>query len=240
MLLAQISDLHLDGTERATERARRTMAYLRRLPIDALLVTGDIADTGSPAEYEEAAALFDLPFPVLHCPGNHDARPAYRKGLLNEAASDAPVNSAHRVGDALILMIDASIPGEDPGFLAPETLSWLDEQLAAADGPALLAFHQPPVKVGHPIPDGSTLQNAADLDRILDNHPHVAAILTGHAHTAAATTYHGRPLIVSPAVTWTLRLPFEGEGLADLDADPAVAFHLLDGDQLITHFRIVR
>ncbi|RBL85628.1 phosphodiesterase, partial [Streptomyces cavourensis] len=48
MLLAQISDLHLDGSERATRRATRTMEYLRALPrpVDALLVTGDIADHG--------------------------------------------------------------------------------------------------------------------------------------------------------------------------------------------------
>ncbi|RST25218.1 phosphodiesterase, partial [Streptomyces sp. WAC04770] len=67
MLLAQISDLHLDGSERATRRATRTMEYLRALPrpVDALLVTGDIADHGTEAEYEEAARILSAPFPVL-------------------------------------------------------------------------------------------------------------------------------------------------------------------------------
>ena len=48
-LIAQISDLHLDGTARTSERAARTMAYLTSLPtpVDALLVTGDIADHGA-------------------------------------------------------------------------------------------------------------------------------------------------------------------------------------------------
>jgi 3',5'-cyclic AMP phosphodiesterase CpdA len=50
--LAQISDLHLDGSERATRRAMRVMDCLRALPhpVDALLVTGDIADHGTEAE----------------------------------------------------------------------------------------------------------------------------------------------------------------------------------------------
>lgn len=56
VLLAQISDLHLDGTERATRRAAKTMDYLRGLPrpVDALLVTGDIADHADVSEYKEA------------------------------------------------------------------------------------------------------------------------------------------------------------------------------------------
>ena len=32
LLLAQISDLHLDGTDRATRRATRVMDFLRALP----------------------------------------------------------------------------------------------------------------------------------------------------------------------------------------------------------------
>ena len=84
VLLAQISDLHLDGSERATRRAERVMDHLRALPrpVDAVLVTGDIADHGAEAEYEEAARILAAPFPVLPCPGNHDARPAYRTALL--------------------------------------------------------------------------------------------------------------------------------------------------------------
>lgn len=86
LVLAHISDLHLDGSARATERAERVRDRLRELPghVDALLVTGDIADHGTEPEYEEAARLLglrdgDAPFPVLTCPGNHDSRAPYRK-----------------------------------------------------------------------------------------------------------------------------------------------------------------
>jgi 3',5'-cyclic AMP phosphodiesterase CpdA len=173
VLLAQISDLHLDGTTRVSERAERTAAYLRSLrePPDALLVTGDIADTAAAAEYEEARKLFDLPFPVLAAPGNHDRRPACREALLGEPAGDDPINRAQVVGGVAV------------------------------------------------------------------------ALITGHAHTAAAATFAGRPVVVGPAVTWTLRMPWEPadptEPVANLGQPPGVAFHVVDAGGLVTHFRAV-
>ncbi|WP_030421414.1 metallophosphoesterase [Streptomyces sp. NRRL F-5065] len=244
LLLAQISDLHLDGSERATRRAERVMNHLRALPRrpDAVLVTGDIADHGEEAEYEEAARLLKAPFPVYLCPGNHDERSAYRTVLLSEPPGDGPVNRAHHVPGAVILMCDSTVPGRDEGRLAPETLDWIDATLSGlAEGtPALLAFHHPPVTVHHPLPDTWPLQETGDLAALLDAHPRVVALLTGHAHTAAASAFAGRPVIVSPAVTWTLRLPWEGDEPADRDRPPGLAYHVLDDDhRLTTHFRVV-
>ncbi|CAM5454216.1 3',5'-cyclic adenosine monophosphate phosphodiesterase CpdA [Streptomyces spiroverticillatus] len=244
-LLAQISDLHLDGSARSTERAARVMDYLRALPrpVDALLVTGDIADHGTIAEYEEAARLLDVPFPVLPCPGNHDARAAYRKGLLGEEPSDGPVNRLHHVGGTALLLVDSTLPGRDEGLLDPPTLRWIRETLDGlpATTPVLLAFHQPPVVLHHPLPDAYLLQNPEDLAALLAAYPQVVAVLTGHAHTAAATTFAGRPLIVGPAVTWTLRLPWEGDQAADREQPPGLAFHVLDDERrLTTHYRVVQ
>lgn len=244
MLLAQISDLHLDGGERATHRATRVMEYLRALPrpVDALLVTGDIADHAAEAEYEEAARILAAPFPVLACPGNHDARPAYRKAFLGEAPEEGPVNRVHLIAGAAVLMCDSTIPGRDEGRLDAETLGWIDTTLGALpDGvPALIAFHQPPVELHHPLPDAGRLEEPERLAGLLAAHPPVVAVLTGHAHTAAASTFAGRPLVVGPAVTWTLRMPWEGAEPADRDQPPGVAFHVLGEDRrLTTHFRVV-
>ncbi|WP_406380356.1 metallophosphoesterase [Streptomyces sp. NBC_00197] len=243
-LLAHISDLHLDGSERATRRATRVMAYLRALPrpVDALLVTGDIADHGEEAEYEEAAQLLTGPFPVLTCPGNHDARPAYRKGLLGEVPDQGPINQVHHIGGTAVLMCDSTIPGRDEGRLDAQTLAWIDTTLTALpqDTPALIAFHQPPVELHHPLPDSGMLQEPDRLADLLDAHPRVVAVLTGHAHTAAASTFAARPLIVGPAITWTLRMPWEGDQAADRDQPPGLAFHILDDDRrLTTHYRVV-
>lgn len=241
LLLAQISDLHLDGTERASRRAADMVAYLRGLPLDALLVTGDIADHGAPPEYEEAARLLDLPFPVLPCPGNHDVRAAYRKAFLGEPTGDAPINRLHHVGGVAILMCDSSIPGQHDGLLDAQTLAWMRGTLSGLAGtPSLIAFHHPPVRLHHPLPDGLRLQREGELAELLADFPDVIAVLTGHAHTGAAATFGGRPILMAPAVTWTLRLPWEGADVANLEQPPGVAFHILDEHHnLVTHFRFL-
>ncbi|WP_017568920.1 metallophosphoesterase [Nocardiopsis halotolerans] len=244
LLLAHISDLHLDGTDRTTDRATRTVEYLRDLhqAPDALLVTGDVADHATAEEYQQAARLLDLPFPVLVCPGNHDDRATLRRAMLGREPSAEPFNQVHEVGGATVLACDSTIGGEDGGHLDTATLVWINETLNALpeDRPALLALHHPPVRVHHPLPDSMRLDNADDLAGLLHAHPRVAGILVGHAHTGGATTFAGRPLLLAPGVTWTLRMPWEGEPVANRDQPPGVAFHLLDEDhRLTTHFRAV-
>ncbi|MER7282779.1 metallophosphoesterase [Dactylosporangium sp. NPDC000244] len=243
LLLAHISDLHLDGSERSLSRAGTVMDYLRGLlrPVDALLVTGDIADNGDEAEYEAAARLLAAPFPVLTCPGNHDIRAAYRTALAGEPAADGPINRRHRVGGLDVLMCDSTIPGRDEGLLDDETLAWLAGALdELGDTPAVIALHHPPVRLHHPLPDSMLLQQESALAALLGSHPNVLAVLAGHAHTAAAATFAGRPLLVAPGVTWTLRLPWESEHLADLGAPPGLAFHVLDDAwNIVTHYRVV-
>jgi 3',5'-cyclic AMP phosphodiesterase CpdA len=249
LVLAHISDLHLDGSPRATERAERVRDRLWGLPgrVDALLVTGDIADHGEEAEYEEAARILglhegDAPFPVLTCPGNHDRRAAYRKALLGEPAGDGPVNSVRVFDEAAVLMCDSSIPGRDEGALDEETYDWIETTL---DGlrpglPALLAFHHPPVALHHPLPDSYQLADPDRLAGLLGRRPQIAGLITGHAHTPAATVFAGQPLLVGPGVTWTLNLPWEGEQVADRDAPVGLAFHILaDDGRLTSHFRVV-
>src|SRR5215831_14019291 len=125
VVLAHISDLHIDNGRRAAERAARVMTFLATLagPVDAVVVTGDIADHGLAAEYEEARDLLGTRHRVLLCPGNHDARAAYRQVLLGEPAADGPINAAHELDGLVIAMCDSTIPGRSDGSLDEETLS---------------------------------------------------------------------------------------------------------------------
>ena len=245
LLLAHVSDIHIDSDERSVERATRVVRYLAGLPSppDAVLLTGDIADHGDPAEYEVVRALFgDLPFPVLFCPGNHDVREPYRKALLREESDQAgPVDRAYEIGGVLILMADSSIPGRDDGLLSDETLDWLDVRLGSRPAmPALICFHHPPVALGMPFPDSIRQFEEQRLAALVERHPQIVALLCGHAHTPAATTFAGRPLIVAPGVVSTSMLPFETEAVVDLSLPPMIAFHLLDSERRLTsHFRVM-
>ncbi|MFJ4781597.1 metallophosphoesterase [Streptomyces sp. NPDC088762] len=250
IVIAHLSDVHLDGGTRAADRTRAVMEYLDSLPydLDAVLVSGDITDHGTPAEYEEAAKLLRSRHPLVICPGNHDERTAFRQGLLGEGAeaSAEPVDQVLR-GDGFVLAVcDSSVPGEDHGLLEESTLGWLDGVLAGTPPktPVLVAFHHPPVPLHTPYVDGIRQFGEERLAALAERHPHLTAFLCGHAHTAAATTFAGRPLLVAPGVVSTLRLPWETQTGPDhhvhLDEPPAVAFHVLGDDgRLTTHYRVV-
>ncbi|MGY1438330.1 metallophosphoesterase [Streptomyces reniochalinae] len=252
-VFAQISDVHLgqdrgDGGARARARAERVLACLAGLPgeLDAVLLTGDIADHGTEGEYRLAAELFAahgvLP---LTCPGNHDVRGPYRSVLLGGDAVDAsPVNQAHHLPGATLLMCDSSVPGKGHGYLDDTTLTWLDAELdAAPDGrPAFVCFHHPPVPLHGQYVDAIRQFGQERLAEVVGRHGNVAGLLCGHSHTPAVTTFAGLPLVAAPGVVSTLRMPWEGEddGPLDYELPPLIAFHVHDDEgRLTTHFRAV-
>ncbi|MCR6484450.1 metallophosphoesterase [Amycolatopsis sp. OK19-0408] len=250
MIIAHLSDLHLDEGPRAEDRVAAVMAWLGGLarPIDAVVVTGDIADHGAAAEYARAAELLKHPAPVLVCPGNHDDRAEFRTGLLNQPPSAEPIDFAREVGGVLFAMCDSTIPGSGAGFLADSTLAWLDETLAGGDGPAFVAFHHPPVEVGVPLVDGIRQTGEERLAAVLRRHPRVVALLAGHVHTGASTTFAGVPLRIAPGVVSQSLLPVEPGadrgwaegGPLDYERPPSLLLHVLHDDGRVTsHHRVV-
>ncbi|GAA0465413.1 3',5'-cyclic adenosine monophosphate phosphodiesterase CpdA [Paractinoplanes deccanensis] len=242
-VIAHISDVHIDSEDRSVDRAERVLRYLAGLPtpVDVVLVTGDIADHGTEQEYERVRQVIDLPVPTLMLPGNHDVREAYRKILLEETPTGGPINSSHRVGGMFFAMCDSSIPGRNDGLLEPETLDWLDAELAAAsDVPAFVCFHHPPVTLEVPFIDGIRQFSTDRLAEIVARHDNVVAVLCGHAHTPAATMFAGKPVLVAPSVSSTLLLPFESDDVITRELPPMLAFHVLDEQRrLTTHYRVV-
>ncbi|MEU7790000.1 metallophosphoesterase [Amycolatopsis sp. NPDC049159] len=250
MIIAHLSDLHLDGEPRAEERVAAVMAYLGGLarPVDAVVVTGDIADHGAAAEYARAAELLEHPAPVLVCPGNHDVRAEFRAGLLGSAPSDEPIDFAREVGGVLFALCDSTIPGAGAGFLADSTLDWLDGVLSGGDGPAIVAFHHPPVEVGVPLVDAIRQSGEERLAAVLARHPRVKALLAGHVHTGASTVFAGVPLRIAPGVVSQSLLPVEpgadrgwaDGGPLDHERPPSLLLHVLHDDGRVTsHHRVV-
>ncbi|GLY44118.1 3',5'-cyclic adenosine monophosphate phosphodiesterase CpdA [Amycolatopsis sp. NBRC 101858] len=248
MIIAHLSDLHLDDDPRAESRVAAVMGYLADLAVDAVVVTGDIADHGAPSEYARAAELLKHPAPVLVCPGNHDVRAEFRTGLLGLPASGDPIDVAQEVGGVLFALCDSTIPGRGAGFLADSSLAWLDETLSGGDGPAFVAFHHPPVEVGVPLVDAIRQSGEDRLASVLNRHPRVVALLAGHVHTGASTTFAGVPLRIAPGVVSQSLLPVEpGAGRGwdeggplDYERPPSLLLHVLHDDGRVTsHQRIV-
>lgn len=243
LILAHVSDVHLDGSSRSIDRTRSVMRHLENLsgPLDAVVVTGDIADNGLIQEYEIARELLTTRHPTIICPGNHDVRSAFRKVMLDEDG-DGPVNQVLRLDGLTIALCDSSVPGRPEGFLEDETVAWLRDVLAETpDVPAIVGMHHPPVSLGIPYVDAIRLRNPERLEEVVRRYPQVAAIIVGHAHTAASTTFAGLPLSVAPGVVSTLLLNQERDVPIPVDYDlpPQIALHVFDDGRLVTHVRPV-
>jgi 3',5'-cyclic AMP phosphodiesterase CpdA len=252
-VFAHISDTHIgqdrdDGGARARERTERVLRCLEELPgdLDAVILTGDVTDHGTPEEYAEAAKLLDgSRHAPLHCPGNHDSRGPYRAALLGaDPADTSPVNRLVVLPGATFAMCDSSIPGRGDGYLDDGTLAWLDNALAGAphDRPAFVCFHHPPVPLHGQYVDPIRQFGEQRLAAVVERHAHVSALLCGHSHTPAVTTFASRPLVAAPGVVSTLKMPWEGEagGPLDYDLPPMIAYHIHDDEgRLTTHFRVV-
>jgi len=248
LAIAHLSDTHFNGSPHAAERAARVMSYVNRLreAVDAVLVTGDIADHGLVSEYEEAARVLVSAQPVLMLPGNHDTRAPFREVLLGRRApsdaQDGPINRLVQVAGTAFVLCDSTIPGQMHGLLADETIAWVADTLAGLpeSTPIFLCFHHPPVPLAMPFMDGIRLTGEQRLAELIPLYPNLVAILCGHAHSAAAATFEGLPVLVAPGVSSTVSLPWEQGEPVNYHLPPGLAFHTLADDRrLITHFRFV-
>lgn len=243
LVVAHISDTHFNGTDRGRDRITAVLDYINRRAdgIDVLVVTGDIADSGSRAEYEEAAATLQSPLPMLVLPGNHDSRGDFGDLLLSDPPESGPLNNARTIAGALFLMCDSSIPGQNEGFLDDATITWMDAQISDAGPhvPVFVSFHHPPVTLQMPFMDTIRQTGEERIIALVDKHPNIVAFLCGHAHTGAVTAFAGRPLCLAPGVSSTLNLPFEGPDVINDSQPPGLAFHVYSEGRVITHFRAV-
>jgi len=118
-------------------------------------------------------------------------------------------------------------------------LSWLDSTLRETAGtPTLVCMHHHPAASRIGWLDGIALRGADRLEEVIRSHGHVAAVLAGHLHSAMAGTFAGRPLLVAPGSSTVVILPWEPyEGSMHTLAPAGVAFHVVTGTEVVTHFR---
>ena len=79
MLIAQLSDIHLDGVS-SLQRLDRVLQWVAELRPDAVAVSGDLANNAHVANYAVLKARLEaLGAPLLVVPGNVDSREAMRE-----------------------------------------------------------------------------------------------------------------------------------------------------------------
>lgn len=236
--IAHLSDTHLDASPHRTRRLERAVAELQLLPhLDALVITGDLADNGLRQEYTAFFAALPVGIPTIVMTGNHDKRSALAP-FLGAEPSEEPINGTLSVAGGTIVALDSLIPGDDAGRLDACTLAFAQEAIDAADGWVLLAMHHPSVPVGHPVMDQYGLLNGDELAELIAANPTVVGCLTGHVHSALATTFAGRPMLGAPGIVSTMRIGGQSDPIADENASPGFAIHTVsDGGHISTLFR---
>ncbi|KPM51906.1 metallophosphatase [Frankia sp. R43] len=179
--------------------------------VDALLLTGDLADKGELDAYRRLRDTVEpvaerIGAPVLYVMGNHDSRGPFREGLLGaEPTADTPHDYVHWAGDLRIIVLDSTEPDEHAGLLSDAQLGWLADELAtAAPAGTVLALHHPPVPSPVEMLNGMILSQSAELADVLRGSD-VKIVVCGHAHHASAGSIGGVPVWVAGATAYSAR-----------------------------------
>jgi len=232
-VIAQLSDPHLragaddQGSAAALATAVAAVLELEPLPA-AVLVTGDLAEHASAAEYARVRELLaPLPMPVHVLAGNHDDGDAMREHF--PLAGDGPYRYTTACGGLRLVACDTSRRGRDDGDL---DLDWLEAQLET-DAPTIVAMHHPPLLTGIGGLDAIGLPAAqrTALAALLGRSPHVRRVVAGHVHRTAFAALGGCGVVTCASTNLQARLQIREAGYELSDDPPAMLVHaLLDGE----------
>jgi 3',5'-cyclic-AMP phosphodiesterase len=243
-VIVQLSDPHIGATWGGGDpvagmaTALTSIRRLRPAP-DALLLTGDLADTLADSEYAHVLASLDgIDAPCYALPGNHDDRDRMRRHFGIPGESGAPVQYAVRVGALRILMLDSIRPGADWGEFDAGRLAWLEDALAADPRtPTLLAMHHPPLVTHVPAVDALALVagDRAALADVVRRHPNVMLIIAGHVHRSISGELAGRRVLSAPSTYVGFELDLAAEHIDDVATPPGYVVHVFGDGELASH-----
>ena len=252
MLIAQLSDPHVRpsgelyknviNSGEAFSCAIRHVVGLRPRP-DLVLITGDLVDEGSPAEYQEVVRrLRELTLPTLLIPGNHDEPAAFRAAFANHAYLP-PHGSfnyvAERYGPVRVVAFDVTVPNEHHGAVGEAALAWLDATLAMdPKRPTIVMMHQPPLNCGVPYLDRYNCRGAPEIAAIIARYPSVERVVCGHVHRFMQTRFAGTILCTAPSVTTAIALRIWPDAAAASFVEPPACLlhHWRPDVGMVTHW----
>ncbi|NEC86775.1 metallophosphoesterase [Streptomyces sp. SID12501] len=227
MRILHLSDTHINhagapnrhGVD-TTGSLRGMLAAVRHLTgLGAVVVSGDLADSGAPEEYAIVRDLVgafarERGIPVFCTTGNHDERGAFAKALgsghLDPAGEDraesrftsaeGELAASSMVDGHRIVTLDSLVPGKVYGYLGADQLDWLRELLhTPAPHGTTVVLHHPPVTLDNALQRALGLGNPADLADAVRGSD-VRLILCGHFHLQIMGYLESVPVWVTPGV----------------------------------------
>jgi Icc protein len=198
MRLAQVSDTHLLADASASVWGQNPAANLASLldampPVDAIAVTGDIADDGAVEAYQLADELTQHHVSRRYfIPGNHD-NPAAMAAVFGEVEDLQLVAlSEHWV----LALVNSQWVGRDAGRVDTTTITRLGNELGRIDAHVVMCVHHPP-RSPCAQPE-CMLVNADSLLGVLRDGP-VRVVVSGHLHQEFETCVDGITYLGGPS-----------------------------------------
>jgi 3',5'-cyclic-AMP phosphodiesterase len=234
VLIAQVSDPHLrphgvlyQGVVDSNGMFATAISQLNGLSPrpNLVIISGDVVDEGSPAEYDEARKLLTglaIPFAVI--PGNHDEREAFRTCFSDRTylPKTGPVNFVlNDRGPLRIVGLDVTVPGQHHGLMDEAAAHWLDGVLALQpDRPTLIVMHQPPFLSHVPYIDAYWCREGHRLAAIVRRYPAVERITCGHVHRFMLIRFGGTVLCTAPSTTTAIALRLRPDAKPSSHVEP--------------------
>ncbi len=190
-----MSDLHLVRKTGTLLRALRSVS-----DADCLLLTGDLTNDGTDAEYAlfEACLKLEVPeLPVFCANGNHDLlsgseayfvfeearkRNASQRGILCYNGCEGTYVA--NIGHIEIIGLNAVKPWKELSPISKAQIHWLDDHLSASTAQWHIILCHTPLNRSVPVRNGhlaSYMSRDEHLQQILDSHRNVL-FLSGHTH----------------------------------------------------------
>ncbi len=256
MLIVQLSDIHIARKGKLTlgiapmaANLASCVEHINELSPkpDAVLVTGDIADTGLMEEVEHAAELLSkLQCPFFIIPGNHDDPSTLWSTFGGKACPsriDQSISYVIEGFEIRMIGLDSTRLDAPGGELCETKLAWLDDRLSeATEQPTIIFVHHPPIKFGVLESDEDGFIGADSLGDIVGKYSNIERIICGHIHLPALARWRGT--IVSAAASTGMQLGLDltmkknSEFL--LEAPSYQLHHWTRHKTLITHTVYVR
>lgn len=218
--LLHISDTHfvgdnelLNGTVDSDANLRLLFEEFARTQArpEAIVITGDLADTGREDAYRRIRAIVEpaaaaIGAEVIWVIGNHDRRTPFRAELLDSDSGEQTVDLVHEINGLRIISLDTTVPGRHHGEITEAQYEWLADVLRTpAPHGTIIAMHHPPVPAFLQTFADIELRGQARFAEVVQG-TDVRGILAGHQHYSTFSEIAGIPVSVASATCYSADL----------------------------------
>jgi len=206
LLIAHTSDFHVFAATPATSLVRPDVVDATRKVIadiagfspriDAVMITGDLADGGTAQDYALVQDILSpLDVPVFAVPGNHDARAGFRAAFEGTLPFRPGIKLDYETfcGDLRIIALDTLIEGQVHGGLDDSQIDWLADRLAdVTDRLTFILMHHPAFPSTIAALDRMALRGGQSrFESLIAAYPGPLRILSGHIHRPYQAQWNG-------------------------------------------------